>query len=195
MFDRAIKTLEFDKIISKVTDYAATIMGKELVRELRPLTDLTAIREAQQITSEAAQLLIDYDRVPLGGVFDIRDSLKKASIGGTLTVQELLEVGSTLRGSRLMREFLTGSSSNHISILSEWGGRLAVFPGLEKELERCLSPEGEVLDNASPKLRSLRSQIKVTQNRVREKLDSMVSLRRIPNTFKIPLFHCAMIGM
>ncbi len=173
MFDRAIKTLEFNKIISKVMDYAATVMGKELVRELRPLADLTAIREAQQITSETVQLLVDSDRVPLGGIFDIRDSLKKASIGGTLAVQELLEIGSTLRGSRLMREFLTGTD-NSLIILPEWGGRLAVFPGLERELERCLSPEGEVLDSASPKLRSLRSQIKVNQSRVREKLDSMV---------------------
>ncbi len=173
MFDRAIKTLEFNKIISKVMDYAATVMGKELVRELRPLADLTAIREAQQITSETVQLLVDSDRVPLGGIFDIRDSLKKASIGGTLAVQELLEIGSTLRGSRLMREFLTGTD-NSLTILPEWGGRLAVFPGLERELERCLSPEGEVLDSASPKLRSLRSQIKVNQSRVREKLDSMV---------------------
>ena len=72
MFERAIKTLEFNKIISKVMDYAATAMGKELVRELRPLTDLTAIREAQQITSEAVQLLTDSDRIPLGGIFDIR---------------------------------------------------------------------------------------------------------------------------
>lgn len=173
MFDRALKTLEFNKILSKVEEYAATDMGKELVRELRPLTDLSAIREAQQITSEAVQLLTGSDRVPLGGIFDIRDSLKKASIGGTLAVQELLEIGSTLRGSRLMREFLTGAD-NSLTILPEWGGRLAVFPGLERELERCLSPEGEILDSASSKLRSLRSQIKVIQNRIREKLDSMV---------------------
>ncbi|NLY75233.1 MAG: endonuclease MutS2 [Firmicutes bacterium] len=173
MFERAVKTLEFNKIISKVEEYAATVMGKELVRELRPLTDLTAIREAQQITSEAVQLLTESDRVPLGGVFDIRDSLKKASIGGILTAQELLEIGSTLRGSRLMREFLTGTG-NSLTILPEWGGRLAVLPGLEKELERCLGPEGEVLDSASPKLRSLRSQLKVYQNRVRDKLESIV---------------------
>lgn len=173
MFDRAIKTLEYHKIIAKVEEYTATSMGKELVRELRPLTSLSEIGEAQQITSEAVQLLIDSERAPLGGIFDIRVSLKKASIGGTLSVQELLEVGSTLRGSRLMREFLTGNASD-LTILPEWGGRLAVFPSLERELERCLDPDGEVLDSASAKLRSLRSQTKVYQNRVRDKLDSIV---------------------
>ena len=173
MFKRAIKTLEYNKIISKLEEYAATAMGKELVRGLRPITDLAKIREAQQITSEAVQLLLDSGRVPLGGIFDIRDSLKKASIGGTLGVQELLEIGSTLRGSRLMREFLTETDTS-LSILPEWGRGLTAFPGLERELERCLSPEGEVLESASPKLRSLRSQIKVTQNRVRDKLDSIV---------------------
>lgn len=173
MFERALKTLEYNKIIAKVEEFAATAMGKELVRELRPLTNFSEISEAQQITSEGVQLLTDSERVPLGGIFDIRDSLKKAAIGGTLAVQELLEVGSTLRGSRLMREFLTGVNDG-LTILPEWGGRLAVFPGLERELERCLGPEGEVLDSASSKLHSLRSQIKVNQNRVRDKLDSIV---------------------
>jgi DNA mismatch repair protein MutS2 len=173
LFERAIKTLEYHKIIAKVQEYAATTMGKEKVRELSPLTSLSEIGEAQQITSEAVRLLIDSERAPLGGIFDIRISLKKASIGGTLSVQELLEVGSTLRGSRLMREYLIGTGMD-LRILPEWGGRLAVFPGLERELERCLSPDGEVLDSASSKLRSLRSQSKVYQNRVRDKLDAIV---------------------
>jgi DNA mismatch repair protein MutS2 len=171
--ERTIRILEFPKIVAKVEALATSNYGKELVRELVPLTDPALIRQAQQITSEMARLLEENDRIPLGGIFDIRDSLKRAAIGSVLSPQELLEVASTLRASRLMKDYLTGrtASAEH---LSEWGGRLGSFPMIERELERCIGPNGEVLDGASPKLHQLRSQMKVLQNRVREKLDSLI---------------------
>ena len=109
----------------------------------------------------------------MGGIFEISLALKKAAIGSVLSAAELLEVGATLRASRLMREFLL-EKQDSLAILPEWGGRLASFPALERELDRCLGPNGEVLDQASPKLHSLRSQIKVQQNRIRDKLDNLV---------------------
>ncbi len=173
MLERTLNALEFPKIIEKVSDYAGSVRGKEMVWELKPSTFLSEVREWQQITSEAVQVLIEADRLPLGGVFDIRLSLKKAAIGGTLAPQELTEISSTLRASRLMREFLVEKRES-LTILSEWGGRLASFPALEREIDRCVGPGGEITDQASPKLHGLRSQIKTYQNRVRDKLDSMV---------------------
>ena len=137
------------------------------------MAHLADIREAQQITSEAVEVLREADRIPLGGVFDIRTALRKAALGSMLTPQELLEVAATIRASRLMREFLSDKGES-LAILAEWGGRLAAFPGLEREIERCIADNGEVNDSASPKLHSLRSQVKVYQNRVRDKLDSIV---------------------
>lgn len=173
MLERTLTVLEYPKIIAKLAEFASSTRGKELVQELQPLTYLSEIREAQQITSEAVQILLETDRIPLGGIFDIRNSLRKAALGGSLIPQELLEIAATIRASRLMREFLSEQGET-LTILPEWGGRLAAFPGLEREIERCIADNGEVNDSASPKLHSLRSQIKVFQNRVRDKLDSIV---------------------
>jgi DNA mismatch repair protein MutS2 len=171
--ERTLRILEFDKIIAKVEALATSQYGKELVRDLKPFEALSQIKEAQLITTEAVRLYTENDRIPLGGIFDIREAVKRAAIGGILAPSELVEIGSTLRASRLMKEFLAGQPDQG-ALVVEWGRNLAGFPGLERELERCIGPNGEVLDGASPKLHSLRSQIKTYQNRVREKLDSLI---------------------
>jgi DNA mismatch repair protein MutS2 len=171
--ERSLRILEFDKIIDKVESFATSQCGKELVRDLKPFPALSQIKEALQITTEAVRLYTENDRIPLGGIFDIRETIKRAAIGGILAPPELLEIGSTIRASRLMKEFLV-QQTDQSTILAGWGRNLGSFPALERELERCIGPNGEVLDSASPKLHSLRTQIKTYQNRVREKLDSIV---------------------
>ena len=103
MNERTLRILEFYKIIDQVAGLTSTGLGKELVREIEPFNDLGAIKEAQQVTSEAVKILTETDRVPLGGIFDVRDSVKKAALSWVLSPQELMEIGSTLRASRLMR--------------------------------------------------------------------------------------------
>jgi DNA mismatch repair protein MutS2 len=173
LLERTLRVLEYTKIIDKLESYATSMIGKELVRELLPFTDPVRIEEGLQVTSEAAQILIQAERPPLGGIFDIRPQLKKASINGVLAPEELLQVAATLRASRLMREFLTDKSDG-LEVLPEWGGRLGSFPVLERELDRCIGPGGEILDSASTTLHNLRSQMKVLQGRIRDKLDAII---------------------
>lgn len=179
MNERTLRILEFYKIIDQVAGLTSTGLGKEMAQEIEPLNNLSAIQEAQQLTTEAVKILTETERVPLGGVFDVRNAVKKAALSGVLSPQELLEVGSTLRASRLMREFLVGKQDSLTAggtvraIIPEWGGNLCSFPGVERELERCIGPGGEVLDGASSKLHSLRSQLKVIQSRIRDKMESL----------------------
>jgi DNA mismatch repair protein MutS2 len=165
--------LEYHKIIGKVEAFATSSIGKDLVRELSPSTDPVQIREAQQVTTEAVKVLVQAERPPLGGIFDIKAQVKKASINGVLAPSDLLEVGATLRASRLMREFLLEKSAD-LELLPEWGGHLGSFPVIEREFDRCIGPNSEILDGASTKLHSIRSQMKVLQSRVRDKLDSII---------------------
>ncbi len=173
MLERTLRVLEYQKIIDKLSAYATSTLGKELAGELLPLTDPVRIEEGLQVTSEAVQVLVKAERPPLGGVFDIRPQIKQASINGILAPSELLEVGATLRASRLMREFLT-EKADELQILPEWGGRLGSFPLLEREIDRCIGPGGEILDGASATLHGLRSQMKVLQGRIRDKLDGII---------------------
>lgn len=173
MLERTLRVLEYQKIIDRLESYATSILGKELAGGLMPLTDPVRIEEGLRVTSEAVQILVKAERPPLGGIFDIRPHIKKASINGILAPTELLEVGATLRASRLMREFLMDKGDG-LEFLPEWGGRLGSFPVLERELDRCIGPGGEILDSASSTLHSLRSQMKVLQGRIRDKLDGII---------------------
>jgi DNA mismatch repair protein MutS2 len=173
LLERTLRVLEYQKIIDRLESYATSILGKELAGGLMPLTDPVRIEEGLRVTSEAVQILVKAERPPLGGIFDIRPHIKKASINGILAPTELLEVGATLRASRLMREFLMDKGDG-LEFLPEWGGRLGSFPVLERELDRCIGPGGEILDSASSTLHSLRSQMKVLQGRIRDKLDGII---------------------
>ena len=173
MRERTLKVLEYKKIINKVSEYVGSALGKAKLAELEPLTDPGLIREAQQVTTEAVRILAEGEPVPMGGVFDIRLSLKRVALNGILAVSEFLELGATMRASRLMKDFLD-LELDGLEFLPEWGGRLGSFPALEREIERCFNFDGEVLDSASPKLHSIRSQIKTYQNRVREKLEGII---------------------
>jgi DNA mismatch repair protein MutS2 len=173
LLERTLRILEFHKIIGKIEALTTSSIGRALASELIPSIDPGQIKEGQQVTTEAVKVLVQAERPPLGGIFDIKPQVRKASINGILAPAELLEVATTLRASRLMREFLLEKSAD-LEILPEWGGRLGSFPAIEREFDRCIGPSGEILDSASAKLHSLRSQMKVLQSRIRDKLDAII---------------------
>ena len=92
MNQKSLKTLEYEKIISQLTEYAASIPGKLLCQELKPSSDYEEILQAQAETSDAVSRIRMKGSLSLTGVRDIRDSLKRLEIGSTLSIPELLSV-------------------------------------------------------------------------------------------------------
>src|SRR5699024_12633442 len=87
MNERILKTLEFNKITEQLNSQAATSIGKELASLLKPSADIAEVREMQAETDEASQILRLNMVVPLGGIADIRASVKRSAIGGVLTAE------------------------------------------------------------------------------------------------------------
>ena len=96
MNQKALKTLEYDKIIAQLTEYAASAPGKLLCRNLLPVSDIEEIRQAQAETTDAATRVRMKGSLSLSGIRDIRDSLKRLEIGSSLSILELLSVSSLL---------------------------------------------------------------------------------------------------
>lgn len=187
MDDRALRVLEFDKVLERLAEHCTSSLGRDLAVSLRPTDDLRTIREWQQETSEAVNLLEACGAVPMGGLHDIRPLVDRARLGGSLLPEQLLAIGDTLRATRRLRSFLLEHQEQAIapfytakpqeqreSLLADRALGMSVFQPLEREIERCISPEGEVLDAASPELMRLRQQIRTIQGRVREKLESVL---------------------
>ncbi|RWZ59832.1 endonuclease MutS2 [Halobacillus fulvus] len=173
MNQRILHVLEYKKIMEKLSEKAASSLGKEKVAALKPSSDLEEVIGWQKETDEAAQVLRLKGHVPLGGIFDIKPSLKRSTIGGTLNALECLDIASTIYGGRQLRKFIEDMEEPEMPILRELVTGVASLKEVEQEIRSCIDDHGGVMDGASDKLRSLRSSIRTYEGRVREKLDSL----------------------
>lgn len=171
MDDRVLRVLEFDKIIDQLRQQIDTSIGDELAVNLKPSATFEEVQILQQETDEATQFIRLNQTIPLGGIFDIRPSIKRCSIGGTLQADECLQIGSTIGGSRNVKKFI-GKSEEDLPLLKEKVYQIEIPQALEQNIKRCISEDAEVVDSASAKLRSIRSSIRSYEKRVRERLDN-----------------------
>lgn len=172
MNQRILHVLEFKKIIEQLNEQAASSLGKEKSASLKPSSDLEQIRQWQKETDEAGQVLRLKGHVPLGGIFDIKPSLKRTTIGGMLSALECLDVASTIYGGRQLKRFIEDMEEPEMPILRDCVLRITSLKELEDEIRNCIDEHGGVMDGASDKLRSIRSKIRTNESRVRDKMDS-----------------------
>lgn len=171
MNERMLRVLEFDKIIEQVTNYAATSIGKQALQQTHPSTDMDTVVRLQDETDEATHIERLNKTLPLGGIFDIRPSLKRVSIGGVLSAGECIEVSSTIYGARMAKDFVDRLEED-FPILSAMAKEITPLRQLEQAINRCINDDGHMLDSASEKLRGIRSSIRTLESRVREKLSN-----------------------
>ncbi|WP_406944558.1 endonuclease MutS2 [Halobacillus sp. SY10] len=172
MNQRILHVLEFKKIIEQLNEQAASSLGKEKTAALKPSSDLEEVRYLQMETDEAGQVLRLKGHVPLGGIFDIKPSLKRTTIGGTLSALECLDVASTIYGGRQLKRFIEDMEEPEMPILRDMVSTIAPLRELESEIRNCIDEHGGVMDGASEKLRSIRSKIRTYESRVRDKMES-----------------------
>jgi len=125
--------------------------------------------------------------VPFGGIRDLRQVLGRARVGGGLSGEELLSVGSTLRAVRLLKGFFA-DYSEHAGGLENWVAGLTVIRSTEFAIERSIDDNGTVKDDASDKLNQLRREIRLIQGRIKDKLDSILRSNQFKTFFQDALY-------
>ncbi|HET7580569.1 MAG TPA: endonuclease MutS2, partial [Bacillales bacterium] len=173
--ERALKVLEFDKVIEQLKRHASSSLGVEKIESLRPSVDLEVVDRWQAETDEGAKVLRLKGNVPLGGIHDIRSALKRSKIGGHLNAAELLDIAETIRGGRRLQSFIDNMVEDEVELplLHDFVSQLAPAGELEQAIRRCIDEYGEILDTASPTLHGLRQKIRSNEARVREKLEQI----------------------
>ena len=175
MDEKALETLEYDKIVERLAELAATPMGRETALELRPSSDPGEVRLRLAQTDEAVRAVALQGAPPFGGVTDIRPALRRARIGGMLSPRELLDVAGLIAATEAFRKYARAASdSGALPQLADMAARLGEAKALEEEIRRCIDENGEVTDAASGELASVRREIRIGENRIREKLDEMI---------------------
>lgn len=184
---RTRNLLEFDKVVAALAERAATDLGRERCLKLRLSVDSDVVRRRLAETTEA-RLLLDAGRpVPFGGLRDIRPALHRARIGSVLSPADLLAVGATLGGLHNLREALLESGEAQCPRLGEMAARITPLSNLEKEINRCIDPEGVVRDEASVVLQTLRRRLVSLDREAHRRVDSLISDPQVQKILQEPL--------
>lgn len=175
MNEKNLTTLEYIKVINRLSSKAISAMGKELAADLKPCSDLDEINLMQRETTEAAGFIVRKGPLPLGGLKDLRASLQRVDVGGSLSIDELLQVGDFCYVCRKVLTYARHEGKNDsFPLLDPMFSALIPMSGLEKEISRCIVNQQEVADDASAKLYDIRRGIKISGDRIKEQLNSII---------------------
>ncbi len=194
MNQKALRVLEYDKIISLLEEQATSESGREMCRNLRPLSDIDRIIPALTETGDALARTLRRGDLSFSGIKNPGASAKRMEIGGTLNAEELLQIADLLdvagraaaysretRPSAVPRETGAGinpdgeGTDDRTDSLTGLFDSLAPLTQLADEIRRCIPSPGEISDDASPTLRSIRRRIHGTGDRIHSALNSMLN--------------------
>lgn len=182
MNEKALKVLEYHKIIQKLTDFAGSQPGKSLCRNLVPSSDISEIQRMQRETSDATARLYRKGNVSFSGLSDIRGSLKRLEVGSSLNIEELLRVCSLLETTNRVKSWARSDNSQIVNneeqtedSLEQMFSNLQPLTPLASEIRRCILSEEEISDDASPGLRQVRRSMRLTNDKIRTQLASYVN--------------------
>ncbi len=176
MNEKVLHTLEYDKIINQLTEKADSAPGKKLCQELVPSTDLEEIQAAQAQTRDGLSRLFKKGTTSFGGNQDIGYSLRSLEIGSALSVQELMKISRLLNNVNRIKAYGKKEREDIPSdSLDEYFEQLSPLTLLANEIDRCILSEDEIADDASPNLKSIRRNMQITNEKIRNQLNSMLN--------------------
>lgn len=174
MKSKALKTLEYNKIIELLSQQATSNPAKERLLKLKPMTNVGDVRDALAETSEAVRVIVLKGTAPLGQIYDIEDALYFARKGGSLTMRQLLQVLYNLKVTSNVISFLK-SDLPPMPILDSIREVLVTFPRLVENIDRCILSEDEMSDNASPELKNIRRSIARQNDAIKNRLNHILN--------------------
>lgn len=182
MNKRTLRVLEYYKIIEQLTSYATTPSGKRMCERLKPMTDIITIDKEQEETADALARVYQHGSVSFSGVYPINEALKRAEVGASLSVSELIDVAKLLKVSEHAKQYgekaeskdeegVTGRNDS----LTTYFDSLVPLNHLAREINRCILSEDEIADDASAGLKNIRREMKQVNSKVHDILSQIVS--------------------
>ena len=173
MNQKALRTLEFNKIIEQLKTYALTEPGQLRCAGLVPYDRIEQVERAQHETEEALLVLLRRGDNPLIPFKDISGWLSLARKGSTLPPRALLDTAELLRAAAASRNALVRDEEERTPQLTTLASRLAPLRPLERAISDALISEEEVADTASAQLADIRRHMRQCNERIRERLQAI----------------------
>lgn len=174
MNNKALKTLEYNKITDRLASHASSEPGIKLCRELQPMMDMDGINSALKQTSDAVSRIFRHGSISFAGLKDIRPLTKALEVGSALGMSELLDICSLLKVAAGARRYGV-SEDEAADSLSGMFNAVYDIADVRREIERCILSEDEIADDASAELKNIRRQMRICTERIRTELNSMLN--------------------
>ena len=174
-----LSTLEYNKVLDILSSYSKTNYAKRKISQLAPVSDYDEITTLLKETKCAFDACVKLGDLPLGGLYDVIDYIKRARVGSILSEQELLDIVSLVDcGSNVLRYFKSLDSIKlDTEILSRYYSSISVPTVLKTNINLAIGEDAKVLDNASRELFMIRRNISSLENRLRSKLNELLSTK------------------
>jgi len=166
-----LRRLEFNRVVEMLTAQTRSEGGKNKVLTLEPSSDIDTVKMRLDETEEALGLLHHQEPAFLNEVPDIRPQLSKVRAGGMIYPAEILEVLQVLQASRRALDFLAPGRGERAQWLRSG---LTENSSLERSIKTVIDEAGEVKDNASPELHSIRSSLNTLRSRIKDYLRDFI---------------------
>ena len=176
--DKALKVLEYDKIIDMLLDLTQGELARDLVEKLEPSNDIDDIRRMQEETSEAYRVLARYGDIDYTAATHIKHLVSKASLGSMLFIEDLYDIMQNIfLVSSIKRYLKTAIDDENLKLkhLRRLNDSLASLDDLKKKLSTTIVSKDEIADNASSTLRSIRRSKKLKNQAIEDKLNSYIT--------------------
>lgn len=175
MNQKALHTLEYDKIILTLTEFAYSQAAKEQCANLLPMTDISSINKAQQQTADALMRIFEKGSLSFSGIHPVGAFIKRLEIGGSLNITELLQISSLLEAAKRAKNFSRSRREDgKTDSLTELFDLLEPLTPLNDEIKHCILSEDEISDDASSALKSIRRSIGNTNERIRSQINKLM---------------------
>jgi DNA mismatch repair protein MutS2 len=184
--DRDLELLEFHKVREILAGFTSFSTSRELALNLTPLSSEEEVRLRLRQSTEARRLLALSPDTHIGEVVDIREMVKMAARGKILDPQSLLEIHKTLGAAHRLKKHLM-NLPHELPLLSGLARDIVALEQIVEDIDGCLSPTGDLLDNASPKLASVRHRMREVRQELLTHLQALITSPRWRKIIQDPI--------
>ena len=175
MNKKTYKTLEFNKILEKLSTYTQNDSVKEKITALEPSCDFEAVRAQLCETTEAVGILIRRGPAPGFKIADVTSAISRVERGGVMTMGELCKLSAGLNTARRLKAYIEDDKISENTSVSGIAATITNLRNVENEINDKIISDEEMADNASPALFAIRKKIKAQAARIRDTLNAIIT--------------------
>ena len=173
MHEGTLRALEFDRVVTAIRSLTLTPLGAAAIDRLAPQTDADKVATDLSATTEGVAYLEANAPFGLEAPADLRESVAALAVDGRiLEPLQLVGLARFLASMDGVRSAFDQAAGGPFPALEALLGAAYSFENEVNAIRAAIDPEGEVLDDASPKLRTLRDRLRRQRNRLRGTLES-----------------------